>query len=761
MSLAEGNALPPGLRDALNGRYTLKRKLGEGGMATVYLAEDCRHERPVALKVLNREQSAELGAERFEREIKVLARLRHPFILPLHDSGVAAGELYFVMPHIDGESLGARIQRDGAIAFDDAVRFVRQIADALDYAHAEGVVHRDIKPENILLSRHGHALLADFGIARGALLPNSGAMFTQAGFVVGTAAYMSPEQALAEADVDGRADIYSLACVVYEMLAGRPPFVGPTAMSVLAQHIGVGAPKLVGVRTDVIASAASAVARALAKEPGDRFPTATAFADALLSADALLPEPSSSVSSARRLSIAVLPIANRSSDPETEFFSDGITEELINALAKVDGLRVVSRTSTFAFKGDDVPIREIGARLDVGFVLEASVRRALDRLRVTARLVEVADESTVWSETYERKLEDVFAVQDEITHAIVETITETLELGRLRQPVSIAQPQSFEAYDLYLLGRHHWNKRTSAEMQRALELFRQAADIDPSYAPAYSGIADASALLASWQFASPESMYPQAVTAARRAIELDPTSADAHASIGFTKLNWDWDWEGAERELRHAIELNPNHETAHRWLSAFLAGIGRGDEALPIAMRALGLDPISVLPRMNLGIIHFLAFRYEDAVGEFRRVIEMDPGFVRGYIFLCAALSFLGEHDEAIANGLTGADLARQLPVTLVPLGSSLARAGRMDEAHAMLDTIVRAGIDPIYAAMAHASLDDDEAAFTALELGVAKRSDWMYSIGTQPWFRKYHRNPRFLGLVDQMKLIGDRSRVR
>ena len=408
--------IPALLRDALAGAYTLDRELGQGGMATVYLAQDCRHERPVALKVLNREKSAALGAERFEREIKLLARLRHPFVLPLHDSGEAAGELYFVMPYIDGESLRTRLQREGPLSLDDTVKIVRQVADALDYAHGEGVVHRDVKPGNILLSRHGHALLADFGIARGALLtPDAPGTLTQVGSAVGTAAYMSPEQALGEEGIDGRTDVYSLGCVVYEMLAGRPPFVGATALSLVAQHVGTKAPDLASLRNDLPDSAASAVARALEKDPRARFPTATAFAEALLTADARPRKAPPALVSAPRFSIAVLPIANRSPDPETEFCSDGMTEELINALAKVEGLRVVSRTSNFAFKGGNVPVGEIGTRLNVGFVLEASVRRALNRLRVTTRLVEVVDDSTVWSETYERQLEDVFAVQDEIT----------------------------------------------------------------------------------------------------------------------------------------------------------------------------------------------------------------------------------------------------------------------------------------------------------------------------------------------------------
>ena len=472
-------------------------------MATVYLARDVRHDRPVALKVLRAEQSAALGAERFDREIKILARLRHPFVLPLHDSGEAAGSLYFVMPYVEGESLRARIAREHTLPLGDVVAIVRQIADALDYANSEGVVHRDVKPENILLSRHGHAMLADFGIARGALLSGAAATgLTQSGMTIGTVDYMSPEQALGDNDIDGRSDVYSLGCVVYEALAGHPPFTGNTSLSIVAQHIGKPAPSLATNRADLSSSSVRAVARALEKKADDRFATATEFVRALVSADTQPLQTQAHLASTQRLSIAVLPIANRTSDAETEYFSEGMTDELMNALAKVEGLRVVSRTSAFAFKNGDVPIKEIGARLGVGFILEASVRRAGTRLRVSARLVGVEDDSTLWSETYERQLEDVFAVQDEITHSIVRTITEALQLGHLRGAIPVQQPRSLEAYDLYLLGRHHWYKRTETSMRRALELFQEAAAADPNYAPAYSGIADASALLASWQFAT-------------------------------------------------------------------------------------------------------------------------------------------------------------------------------------------------------------------------------------------------------------------
>jgi serine/threonine-protein kinase len=724
-------------------------------MATVYLAHDVRHDRPVALKVLQPEESAALGTDRFHREIKVLARLRHPFVLPLHDSGEAAGALYFVMPYIEGESLRARFTRESTLHPEDIVAIVHQIAEALDYAHGEGVIHRDVKPENILISRHGHAMLADFGIARGALLPSgarpTGTALTQSGMAIGTADYMSPEQALGEAEIDGRSDIYSLGCVVYEALAGQPPFTGTNALSIVAQHIGVPAPNLATKRAELSPSLIRAVARSLQKNRDDRFPTATAFVQALMVSDTSTVAAQAPLASTR-LSIAVLPISNRSSDAETEYFSDGMTDELMNALAKVEGLRVVSRTSAFAFKSGDVPIGEIGARLGVGFVLEASVRRAGARLRVSARLVGVEDDSTLWSETYERQLEDVFAVQDEITHAIVATITEALQLGHLRGAKPVPQPRSLEAYDLYLLGRHHWYKRTEPEMRRALELFQEAVAADPMYAPAYSGIADASALLASWQFASAKENFPQAAKAAERALELDPSLADAHASLGFVKLNWEWDWEAAMRELRTAIALNPSHETAHRWLSAFLAGIGRDDEAVPIAQRAIELDPISVLPRMNLGIVAFLAWRFEDAEMEFRRVIEKDPNFVRAYAFLACSLSFMDRHDEAISVALTGVERSNRHTMLLFALGIVMARGGKIDEAREIFTPILPE-LTPFYGATVYAMLQEDSAALDTLEKSPEARSDWMYSVGRQPWFRQYHSHPRFVKLLEDLSL--------
>jgi eukaryotic-like serine/threonine-protein kinase len=749
--------LPSALRDALADRYRLERELGAGGMATVYLAHDTRHDRPVAVKVLRAEHGLALGAERFDREIKLLARLRHPFVLPLHDSGEAAGALYFVMPYIDGESLRSRLTREHCLSQSSAVEIVRQVADALAYAHAEGVVHRDVKPENILLTRHGHALLADFGIARGSLsVPTPNDAKTEIGVALGTAAYMSPEQAMGEATIDGRSDVYALACVLYEMLAGRPPFVGPTSVSLIAQHVTAPAP-LLGVLMPAVSPAIeAAITRALEKEPSNRFASATDFARALGgTGETPLVNARAGGAASGRLSVAVLPIVNMGGDAENEYFSDGMTEELTNALSKVEGLRVVSRTSTFSFKGKQLPALEIGTRLGVEFLIEGSVRRAGNRLRLSAKLIRVSDDSPLWTETYERTMEDVFAVQDDIARRIVETITYTLQFGHLRGNTGVRKAGSVEAYDLYLLGRYHWYTRSEAGLRTALDLFEQAAAADPQYAPAHSGIADACALLASWNYAEPRETFPRAVAAAERALVLDDRSADAHASLGFVKYNYEWDWTGAERALRRALELNPNHETAHRWLSAFLAGIGRDAEALPIAVRAIELNPVSVLPYMNLGIVHDFGGRRDDAIAAMRRVQAMDPGFMRAKTFLSAYLSWSGEHDAAIAEARAAYESAPNYPMFAMPLAVVLGRAGQQTEAREMTARAIDGGIPPLYEAMIHAAAGDVDKALTALERGLRERGDWMYTIGVQSWFRVLHGHPRFVALQDAIRRGG------
>lgn len=456
-------------------------------------------------------------------------------------------------------------------------------------------------------------------------------------------------------------------------------------------------------------------------------------------------------------SIVVLPFANMSADAQNEYFSDGIGEEITNALTRIDGLRVVSRTSAFSFRGKNVSTREIGDQLNVAFVLEGSVRRVENRIRMAVKLARTTDDSVLWSEQYDRVLNDVFAVQDEVTQHIVATITGALKLAPMKAHEKIRPPRNLEAYDVYLLGRHEWNKRSEAGMRKALELFERAIELDPEYAPAYSGISDASALLASWNFALPAEMFPRAVAAAERALALDERLAEAHASIGFIKYNWEWDWAGATRELRRAIELNPSLENAYRWLSGLLAGIGRDAEALPIAEQVVALDPLSVLPHMNLGIIHLLAARYEQAVNEFTRVLEMNPKFARGLGFRAAALVFAGRHDEALESARIAVDLSNNHPMMRFVLGSCLAVAGRGDAARLELRQVVPE-VHGMYAAISHMYLGNEEQMYDALEKGIAERGDWMYSLGTQPWFMPVKSQSRFQELLRKINVTGDRT---
>jgi TolB-like protein len=449
----------------------------------------------------------------------------------------------------------------------------------------------------------------------------------------------------------------------------------------------------------------------------------------------------------------VLPFTNLSADKENEYFSDGITEELIGALAKVSGLRVVSRSSAFAFRGKSASAREIGATLDVRFLLEGSVRRAGNRLRASAQLIRVSDDSHLWSETYDRQIEDIFAVQDDITGRIVETITRTLPVGHLSGPQQVRQPRSLEAYNLCLLGRYHWNKRDQTSLRQALDLFGQAAQIDPAYAPAHSGIADACALLASYAYARPTEMYPRAAAAAAQAIALDESLAEGHASLGFAKYNWEWDWEGAERELRRAVTLNPSYATAHQWLAMFLAGLGRADEAFPLARRAIDLDPLSVNPIMTFGAALVFAGRFDEAVRQFRRVIAMQPGFVFASVWLCATFAFMGQGEESLAVAERMIQVMGEARIARSRLAMAYGATGRIAEARQIQADLGGApDTPPFQHAMIYAIIGDEVAALDWLERASVTRTD-MYTLRVHPAFARLHAQPRFVRLLEQLGL--------
>jgi len=533
------------LQAALADRYAIDRELGRGGMAVVYLGRDLKHDREVAVKVLRPELTATLGAERFLREIQIAAKLNHPHIVPLFDSGDAGGLLYYVMPFVDGESLRVRIIRSGRLPLDDALAIARCVASALTYAHDRGVIHRDIKPENVLLSG-GEAVVTDFGIAR-AISAAGGAALTMEGLVVGTLGYMSPEQAAGRGDVDARSDVYGLGCVLYEMLVGRPPGRWVDVRSANTGRIP-RAPKEDRVELDRLPRGVERIlVRALAKVPADRFLTAQEFVQALVTRDAPLDVPV-------HRTIAVLPFTNLSIDPENEYFSDGITEEITNALTKIRSMRVASRTSAFLHKGSDSDVRRIGQQLGVEHVLEGSVRRDGDRIRLTAQLVHVDDGCQLWAERYDRELRDVFAIQDELAQSIVQALRLALSQEE-REAIARVPTEHVQAYDYYLRGRQFFNQFRRKALSFAREMFERAIEIDPDYALAYTGIADCSSFLYMNWGSNPKDLE-DAERACDRALELDSELAEAHSAHGLVLTQRGRHTE-AQEAFETAIRLDP------------------------------------------------------------------------------------------------------------------------------------------------------------------------------------------------------------
>lgn len=742
------------LESGLAGRYHLERELGQGGMAVVFLARDLRHDRDVAVKVLRPDLSAAIGAERFLREIKLAAGLTHPHILPVYDSGQAGDLLFYVMPSMEGRSLRERLQRERQLPLADALAITREVASALDYAHRRQVVHRDIKPENILL-HEGSALVADFGIGKAL---SAGGSLTQTGMVVGTPTYMSPEQASGDPDVDGRSDLYSLGCVLFEMLAGEPPFTGANAQAIIAKRFVSPIPK-VRVTRDVPDAVDEALTRALARTPVDRFATAAQFVEALgqsnmaggsaQSTDAGRTPPAS----AARKAIAVLPLANMSADPENEYFSDGMTEEIIHALAKVPGMQVASRTSSFAFKGKEVDVRQIGEKLGVSSVLEGSVRKVGSRVRITAQLINVADGYHLWSETYDRQLEDVFAIQDEISHAIVDALK--LRLGSDADTL-VAPTRNIEAYTLYLKGRFFFNKDTEPSTRKALEFFQQSLLQDPGYARSYAGIADCWTQLAD-DFVVPDDAYPRAKASASRALQHDPDLVEAITSVGKVLCWYEWDFGGAERQLRRAVTLNQNYGEAHWAFGSVLPTVGLLGEAVAEMRKALTLDPLYAAYSRWLGRFLLFSGDYEGAIAQARKTMELDPGYSYSYLDIGAACLELGDAAAALQWFQRGQGLDTSVRSYDALIVRALAPLGRREEADEILNRLEEASrheyVRSEILAMGCAAVGDLDRAFACLERAFQVRSAGLIYLHVDPGYRPLRGDPRFRGLVDRIGL--------
>jgi len=706
------------LQASLADRYRIDRELGRGGMATVFLAQDIKHDRPVALKVLHPHLAQVLGPDRFLREIRLCARLQHPHILVIHDSGQADGQLWFTMPYVEGETLRTRLDREGQLPLGDALRIAREVADALDYAHQHGVIHRDIKPENILLSgaRPGssgkfHALLADFGVAR-ALTPDANDTLTESGITLGTPRYMSPEQAMAQPDIDSRTDIYSLGCVLYEMLTGEPPFTGPTPQAVLAKRLTEGVPHVRTTR-DVPVPLERAVETALARSPADRFSTAAEFAEALSSdrvRDHEISAPTAALPRARRqvaraaglgvavlalglgvfaalrwskpsraappASTAVLPFVDLSPGKDQEYFSDGLTDELITTLSQVPGLRVPARTSSFQFKGQNPDVREVGRRLEVGSVLEGSVRKSGNRLRVSAQLISVKDGYQLWADSYDRDLADVFAVQEEVARSIVSALR--VRLTPNKDSALAARPTAdLEAYDLYLKGRYAWNQRTGPSLEEAVRYLTQAVTRDPKFARAWAALADAELLVVPYSgHGTVAEAWEKAKAAAQEALALDSTSAEAYTALGYGNTIYGWNWTAAEENFKRALAANANYANGHHWYGDFLAGRGRLEESLREMSRAHQLDPLALQNTIEWGWVSYLMHRSDEAESRIRLALDLNPNYAQAHWRLGLVRIQQGRYPEAIASIQRSIDLGVFQPYAAGGLMTAYAKSG-------------------------------------------------------------------------------------
>ena len=681
------------LRAALADRYTFEREIGRGGMATVYRAQDLKHQRPVAVKVLHPYLAANLGAERFLREIQIAASLQHPHIVPLYDSGQASDLLYYVMPYVEGESLRQRLEREKQLPLEEVLQLARAVAAALDYAHRHGIVHRDIKPENVML-HEGEAMVTDFGIAK-AVSAAAADTLTQVGATVGTPAYMSPEQAAGTVELDGRSDVYSLGCVVYEMLAGRTPFVGPTAQAIIAQCFTNPPPPLRTVREDVPEWTERVVMKALAKEPGDRFATAAQLSQALKPAGGVS-FASGSQASGTAKSIAVLPFVNMSADPENEYFTDGIAEEIINALTKIQALRVAARTSAFAFKGRNLDIRKVGEQLSVGTVLEGSVRKAGNRLRVTAQLVNVADGYHLWSERYDRELEDVFAIQDEIAGNIVRALRVVLS-EQEKRAIEKAPTANVEAYDYYLRGRQFFHQFRRTSIQFARRMFERAIEVDPKYALAYAGVADCCSFLYMYWDGSRANLE-SAESASGKALELDAELAEAHASRGFA-VSLSRRHAEARTEFETALRLNPKLYEAHYLYARACFQEGKLEEAVQHytdAARVRPEDYQALLlmhgPLTRLGRRGDVEATLREGLRVAEKHLELNPDDARALYLGAGALVLLGERERGLEWTKRARAIDPEDPGVLYNVACSYAQLGQTDEAISCLQKAVQNG---------------------------------------------------------------------
>jgi serine/threonine protein kinase/Flp pilus assembly protein TadD len=785
------------------GHYRLLSRLGAGGMGEVHLAEDTRLGRKVALKILPAEFVADADrVRRFEQEARAVSALNHPNILVIYEIGKERGVHFIATEFIEGQTLRQKLDAE-SLKISETLDIGAQIAEALQAAHATGIVHRDIKPENIMLRPDGYVKVLDFGLARVDELrsaefgvrneeaktvtdssqknPQSAIPLppgTNPGTVMGTAHYMSPEQARGQ-KVDARSDIFSFGIVLYEMLAGQKPFTGPTMSDVLAAILRAEPPPLSRSNSSPPAELERCIAKALCKDCNARYQTISELlsdlrrlrqrldfedqATVILDSGANLTATTRLSSAPRKTrirktidSLAVLPLINASRDPNLEYLSDGITESIINSLSQLPKLRVVPCSTVFRYKGKNVDPQEVGEELGVRAVFAGRIVQVRDAIVLKAELIDVAQQSQLWGEQYRHKNKDIFALETEISEDLSEKLRLRLS-GAEKKKLVKRYTENTEAYHLYLKGRYFTNKRTTDWIKKGIEHFQQAIDLDPNYALAYAGLADAYSFLASSTGGQPpREVYPKAEAAALQALELDDTLGEAHSTLGFCRLLFDWDFAAAEREYKRAIELSPNYANAHDGYSFYLKATGQHEAAIKACQRAQELDPLSMFATLSLGWAYYFARDYDRALMQARKVLDMDANF--GFAHWHAGKTYLQKRmfPEAIASLRQALTAIGGTPPFIAFLGHAYARAGKQREARQMLNQLLRLShkqyVSAYLIAIVHLGLGEIDETFAWLEQAYEERSGFLAFLGVEPMLDELRGDERFENLLQQLR---------